>query len=202
MPSRRVLKLIEDVKKECKENGFEFKTHNTERIPDQFFCTGIFDGEGKSLEVAVNRRRWVFTLAHEFGHFKQWQEGLWVGDKAESYWEDFEAWLAGEEKLRPKRLLKCVREIQACESDAEQRAVQILERYKIPFAKDRYIKEANVYVWAYEAVRLTGKWYSYAPTSVMSIVNKAPSTFTASFGDLPEGYLETYQKRCAIRAEP
>ncbi len=189
-----VLSLVDRVRKFCDARGVEVYLRQSSGIGDHAMG-GFFDEAARRLEVAIQAPGWVEVLAHEFGHVQQWAEGAFVDRGTEEAYEQHEAWLSRSIEAPAAQVRQWFRAIQACERDAERRAVSILVEEnaiaEIPF----YVRAANTYVLAYEAARRLRKWPRRSGTNA-ALVALMPSTLVEDLGDLPPGSLRLYTQ-CA-----
>lgn len=165
-----------------------------EKMPG-LLCTGLFEWTPKRITIARYAPKWFQVFVHEFCHFEQAMDGLWISTHEENAFWTFEEWL--QKRINPgeKRITECCRIIQACELDAEQRAVRYIREYKMPIDLEIYIKDANSYVLAYEASRQIRLWYKRRLVNprIRALV---PSTWLHRHDRLPKGFLDEYLIRC------
>ncbi len=113
-------------------------------------CLGFFDNE--ELVVATGSPGWAGILAHEFGHFQQFSEGLFKQpeDGGPDYYDLLEDWYAGRDtgttRKAQKRLQAAFDFVMACELDAERRAVGLISRHRLVVSMPDYIARANGYI--------------------------------------------------------
>lgn len=162
--------------------------------------TGYFDWDTRTIEIARRSRHWFQIFVHEFCHLEQALEGMWISARESNCWKAWEGWLLGERGLPLERLRECTRIIQACELDAEQRVVRHAARFP-SIDLERYRKGANLYVLAYEAARLTRRWYNRSIFRSQPMMSLVPGDrFIDDPEKLPQGFLDRYILMCGRAA--
>ena len=152
-------------------------------------CSGFFSEFPKPrLAVATGKSpdQWLAILAHEFSHACQWKEksSLWGnlfddwGYGQEEASDALDRWLEGEEWSEEK-LEDIVARIRDIEMDCEKRVVDLIDRFSLPLKKTEYIQKANAYVFFYNQVKKTRKWYEkgQAPYEIEDVWKQAPCHF-------------------------
>ena len=91
---------------------------------------------------------------------------------------------------------KYIRELRNCELDCEKRAVKLMKEYNLPIDIKKYIKQANAYVYFYNTMIDTRKWYKKSPCIVKEILDIMPTKFERSYKSLPNKYLRLVKKYC------
>lgn len=196
-----MIELIYKIHLDLMKSGFSFHL-----IPQDFIissdglglpCRGYLDEDTKELAVAIGpgAGRWWYTLCHEYGHFKQWQEGLWAD--GESFY-DFNEWIDGSKELSRKRIDSTIRIVQECERDAERRGLKLLKKYKLPDVKD-YTQRANAYILFYEVIRRHRKWCKpgCSPSMIKEVYSLVSNKAIVKRLDvLPAGFEEAVIKHC------
>lgn len=154
--STSVFTLLNHIQTELDVYGYKLDLQLTDKIhtPENFPCLGYFNEEEKLLSVALQDPNWLFTLVHEYCHFRQQIEGKWTDEFSSSADEQFEKWLKHEIELSDFNVRNIVRCIQECEQDCEERTVKILKAFNINFNCSLYIQQANKYIASYELSRL------------------------------------------------
>jgi hypothetical protein len=196
-----MIELIYKIHIDLLKNGFKLNL-----IPKDFIassdcdglpCRGYFDEETKELAVAIGSGagRWWYTLCHEYGHFKQWQEKLWTTSNSFS---DFSEWIDGSREFSKKHIEKMIRDIQECERDAERRGLKLIKKYKLPDVKD-YIQRANAYILFYEVIRKHRKWCK--PGCSPSLINEvfglvSNKLIVKDLSALPVGFEDAVLRHC------
>lgn len=126
-------------------------------MKDAARCRGFYDEDG-TLAVATGAVDWPGILAHEFGHFEQYNEGLFNADSLsfEPYGV-LEEWYAGK-KHSEKKIGKAFDWVMECELDAERRAVGYISRYQLVSDLGAYIARANGYIVSHLWARKHRQW--------------------------------------------
>jgi hypothetical protein len=115
------------------------------------------------------------TLIHEACHMDQWIEGVdtWIPDKYSI--EIVEDWIHGK-KLTPKKVQKGFNNAIRLELDCERRSIAKAQTYQIPINTEKYIQQANAYLFSYVYTFHTKKWYK-SPYEKTKIWKNMPTTF-------------------------
>lgn len=149
-------------------------------IMDGFHCEGYFTDD--LVCIAKRNPRWIEVLAHEYGHFVQWQTGSKLYRKCygptNNYADIVDHWAKGADIPRGK-VRRAFEAYRAMERECEQITVMLLKSYGIEFDAERYKQEANCTLYMYhfmETHRI--KNYSRSPFK-RSILQKMPSSFRA-----------------------
>jgi len=184
---------------ECAKKGVRVLLESKKSvIADGIKCSGYFDEVKKELRVACNKpqKNWFPIFVHEFCHFEQWKEkDRSFLDVSENYsnnntiWE----WLDGK-NFKYNNIKQSVRSYQRLELDCEKRAVKHIDNFNLSIEKERYIKQANIYILFYSLVLKNRKWYKNQPYEDKNILNVISSTFIKSFTSLPKGYEDSVIK--------
>lgn len=195
--------FIQHVMKQCREAGVTIILHGGASVTaGASVLSGYFDekpdgGKPPELVVATGRKDWIQTLAHEFSHFKQWQDGLFNDPEYFEPYDYYDEWLEHRVELSDETLLRYTRAMQYVEWDAEQRTVALAQEFGIFFNTADYTRRANAYVLFYEVARKHRKWCNRAkPYDIEEIINLMPSDFEYGFGDLPVGYEDLVVSMC------
>ena len=164
---------------------------------------GYFDPDRRELAVASGRSGWVEILAHEYNHFRQWQDGdRWFSDpKISWYWNTLDQWLGGWTNPSEERMRKVSREIALCELDCERRTVKTLKALGYSAKRlRRYARGANAYVWSYEATRVFREWNKpgRGPYDVKELRDLCPPRLMhpSQVQRPPPEFLRVFAKRC------
>lgn len=149
-------------------------------IMDGFHCEGYFTDD--CVCIAKRNPRWIEVLAHEYGHFIQWQTGSKLYRKCygptNNYADIVDHWAKGADIPRGK-VHRAFETYRAMERECEQITVMLLKSYGIEFDAERYKQEANCTLYMYhfmETHRI--KNYRRSPFN-RSILQKMPSSFRA-----------------------
>jgi hypothetical protein len=162
--------------------GIRLVFRNAEYVMmDGFRCEGYFNDD--SVCIAKRNPRWIEVLAHEYGHFIQWQTGSILYKKCygptNNYADIVDLWAKGGDVSRGK-VRRAFETFRAMERECERITVMLLKSYGIDFDVERYKQEANCTLYMYhfmETHRI--KKYRKSPYK-RSILQKMPSSFRAS----------------------
>jgi hypothetical protein len=171
----KVLELVKD--------GIGVNFHNKRVIkdPDIGVCSGFFDGESKSLQVAVKRPQseWIPIFIHEYSHYRQWKENCREWRNSDKIWDKINlwSWLAEDEEYTPTQLKKCKLITQQLEQDCDKRAVALIDEFGLPINRDLYIQSSNAYILFYNICVDQRKWYKKSPYSDSRINSQMPKKF-------------------------
>ena len=174
-----ISKFLQMVQDDCSRHGVEIEFHpKTEiKLSKNIQVSGYWNDEERKLCVAIYCEQWLTVLAHEYGHFCQWKENKFSDKATSQAYSDFDDWIDKKKELSKNKLQKTCELIQACELDCEKRALKFIKEYKLDRNEKLYIQKANSYVLAYEAARVTRKWFKTAPSSVNKVFSNMPKTF-------------------------
>jgi hypothetical protein len=89
--------FIELVKSGCKKHkvSCKLKDVNYLKPTPTIRCTGYFDDESKTLQVAMKQKDAFEILVHEYSHLTQWVEEVPVYTKATKYLLAVDKWIDG-----------------------------------------------------------------------------------------------------------
>jgi hypothetical protein len=115
----------------------------------QFKCSGLCDGY--EMVVAKKSPRFHTVFVHEFSHLTQMVD-------APSRWTDSgDIWSGMENgKVSLKQWQEFVKTI-AMERDCERRSLNLIKKFDIT-CPEHYARNANIYLYYYQYVFLTGNW--------------------------------------------
>jgi len=137
-------------------NGIEVLLSSKGRIfddeddPSDTGRFGMFDDEEKSIDVACGKENWELVLAHEYCHFTQWKDGLFDDLTVIAAYAMLDPWITGKRDYQQEVITKGIRAMQWIESDNENRTIALLDKWKVPYDREKYIRKSNVYVLYYE----------------------------------------------------
>lgn len=191
-------KLIGHMMNELAEAGIQMSFYAANNFGDAGGkISGAFSDEEKTLEVSTDVENWLHVFAHEYCHFKQWQEGLFDDVEQIAAYATFTSWLDGSRELPPKMLTGFIRKMQWLEMENEQRTINLLKKFEVDFDEAEYIRGANIDILSYEFCRRIRKWNT-ATLNVpeMAELMRSDRLVTEKeFGTLPEGF-EMIAVRC------
>jgi len=164
---------------------------------------GFFCYEDKILRVATNKplSKWFHVFVHEFGHFLQWKENCKAWQESfygtlDSSTEVF-AWVDGK-RMTTKKIDECVSRARDLELDCERRAYQLIKEFELPISLDEYAQKANSYVYMYNWLRQSRRWYptGKAPYENPKIWTKLPKHLNGSYSEIPKYMMELFDEHC------
>lgn len=161
-------------------------------------CSGFFSELPRpKLAVAMGKpeNEWTVILAHEFSHANQWKEQADVWTNLFHDWsrgreeasDALDRWLEGED-WSESQIQDVVGRIRDVERDCEERTVKLLTTYGLLDDPTEYIQKSNAYVYFYNHVAKTRKWYEAgkAPYEIPEIWTRAPKEFIKTESTPPE----------------
>lgn len=190
--TKKEREFVRYVKAECRKHGIRCvfrKVSYFRTTPGS--CIGYFDDANKVLAVAMKRSDWIETLAHEFAHLTQWQDGIDLWHKSERSVPLMEKWLLGKPVRRIKRHLEICRDL---ELDNEKRTVKIIKKFKLNVDLDNYIRKANAYIHFYNHIYHTRKWNigSENPRTDRRKLSVIPANFRMNYSKIPKKIQKIY----------
>jgi len=153
--------------------------------------SGAFSEDDKILEVASGRDDCLQVFAHEYCHFKQWQDGLFEDIEVIAAYSCFTPWLLRQRELSEEQLELFIRKMQWLEMENEKRTVKLLKKFKVDFDEEEYITKTNIYMHSYELCKRVRKWHKkalYDLPELMELVSGEEFLKEEDFGELPEGF--------------
>lgn len=185
--------LLGHMMEELVEAGIEIHLHPAKRIAsdDGGTISGGFSDEEKLLEVAAKRDDWLLVLAHEYCHFKQWQDGIFDELEVIAAYSVFTPWLLKKRELPPEMLETFIRKMQWLEWENENRTIELLRQFRVDFDEEDYIKKVNIYLHSYELCRRTRKWHKkslYDVPELLELVSGDEIIGEEEWALLPEGF--------------
>jgi hypothetical protein len=190
-------KLLSHIILDLVENGVRLTLVPDEKvvIEDGGDCFGYFQEEDLEIEVATKREDWLHVLAHEYCHFKQFQEGIFDDPMMIAAYSAYDPWVSGKREFLSPLVESFCRKMQWLEKNNEERTVALLDEFKVEYDRELYIRKANVYVLTYEVSRRLRRhqnhpvWGRYPEVGAMVPGDRFLSE--SEFGDLPSGFMST-----------
>jgi hypothetical protein len=158
----------------------------------------VFD-EGQRLIIQRVRgelKDWGPTFIHEYCHFLQWKKGKYASFLYGEAGGDFDYWLKKKVKLGDKELNLIVNRIKRCELDCEKTVVKMIKKHKLEINVEQYTKNANAYIYSYNMIVETKRWYKDSPHATREILDIMPGHFLSRYDRTPKKYRELYLKYC------
>jgi hypothetical protein len=178
---------------------FEIYTEKLIELEGGFKVAGYFQGGfPDTFAVALEHPFFLGNFIHEYCHFRQGQDEVFNIDE-EAY--DFDNWLLGKYYSR-KRIEECVRAIQACELDCEQRVVNCVQQYNFSDFPDisEYIRLANCYIFLYNVCLERRQWMNGKPASeVVEFNDLVPGIWFDDYTISPPGFNKIASRECFVQ---
>lgn len=168
---------------------------------------GLYDGDAHTLTVCVTdsegkiHQDWLKLFIHESCHMDQdiEQVSVWLASEISdtNAFTIVDEWLNGIIELSPKQIETYIDMMQAIELDCEKRAIAKIKKYKLKIDQTQYIKEANAYLYFYEALKETRKWTKPGKGAyrIPEIVAICPDTYQKEYKSNRE-VIELIKKLC------
>ena len=189
--------FIELVKNGCKKHkvSCKLKDVNYLKPTPTIRCTGYFDDESRTLQVAMKQRDAFEILVHEYSHLTQWIDKVPVYTKANKYLLAVDEWIAGTD-LPEIVIDTAIQGIVDLELDNEKRSAKLIDKYGLSVDKESYVKKANAYLYFYHWMRKTRKWCSpnNPPYRNKNIVAAMPTTFRGKYNKLPKRFEKVFEQ--------
>jgi hypothetical protein len=177
--------FLKHVREHLKEYGGKLVFGRGDRVNCGDGCRsiGYFSDRPLEIRVAVNSRDPISTVAHEYAHFLQWidtpQNIMQADDRASLLVFD---WLGGKE-FENRDVEKAFCRVMVMERDAERRAVEIMKKFGLDINYDKYIRQANCYIYMHWIMKERRSWRykpgSRDPMGCRSLISQMPNTFKA-----------------------
>lgn len=189
--------FIELVKNGCKKHKVSCKLKNVNYLKPTptIRCTGYFDDESRTLQVAMKQRDAFEILVHEYSHLTQWIDKVPVYTKANKYLLAVDEWIAGTD-LPEIVIDTAIQGIVDLELDNEKRSAKLINKYGLSIDKESYVKKANAYLYFYHWMRKTRKWCSpnNPPYRNKNIVAAMPTAFRGKYDKLPKRFEKVFEQ--------
>ena len=189
--------FIELVKNGCKKHkvSCKLKDVNYLKPTPTIRCTGYFDDESRTLQVAMKQRDAFEILVHEYSHLTQWIDKVPVYTKANKYLLAVDEWIAGTD-LPEIVIDTAIQGIVDLELDNEKRSAKLIDKYGLSVDKESYVKKANAYLYFYHWMRKTRKWCSpnNPPYRNKNIVAAMPTAFRGKYDKLPKRFEKVFEQ--------
>jgi hypothetical protein len=170
---------------------------------DGLNCSGYFSDHEPELVVACYKptQDWLRILVHETCHRDQWAENSkWWRYKVDGYdpliW--LQEWLDQEIELSGQKLTDVLTGSAMIELDCERRAVEKIKDYELPIDICEYRKKANAYVWFYQAMRYSRRWYAKnkSPYQIREVWEAMPNDFDNDYSKIPRKFKDLMLAHC------
>lgn len=168
--------------------------------------SGYFCDATPEFVVACYKKTedWLPIFVHESCHRDQclentriWTKTIDGHDPLTMLWQ----WLDKTIELTPQRLHEVTQAVLKIELDAERRAARKIKRFKLPIDLERYIKQANAYVYFYLSMQETRRWYGKgkSPIYLDEVWRQMPAHFDNDYMDIPPKYRMLMLEHCYDR---
>jgi hypothetical protein len=195
--------FVNDLLHQAKERGVNLILSKEPRVhlASGGECGGYFDGEKATLAVGCGRpfEEWFPVLIHESCHMDQWIDnaeswtGAYIGGTESVTLLDL--WFDRHIELTEEQLWKVVDASREVERDCEERTVEKIIRYGLPFNPQEYAQKGNAYVYSYNMMGLTRKWYGTGnePYLNESVWKCLPTDFNRDYTQTPRFVFDLYR---------
>ena len=189
--------FVELVKNGCKKHKVSCKLKDVNYLKPipSIRCTGYFDDESRTLQVAMKQKDSFEILVHEYSHLTQWIDKVPVYVKANKYLLLVDAWITGTDL--PSHIIEsAIQGVVELELDNEKRSAKLIEKYDLSIDKEKYIKKANAYLYFHHWMRKTRRWSSSAnpPYRNKNIIAAMPSNFRGKYDKLPKRFEKLFEQ--------
>lgn len=164
-------------------------------------CDGVdvggFFAADDGIVAAGKNKRFLGILAHEYCHFLQWKHEFPGFARFDKHFPAWNSWLNGKRNLNKKDLHIRFLAIRNLELDCERRTVELIRKYKLPVNIEKYIQDANAYMYFYAYIKKHRIWPN--KKIPMTIKNKMPIRFLKKANDyniMPEEFEHLMTKHC------
>jgi hypothetical protein len=175
-------------------------------------CNGYWDFDSMTFAAAMDQPKDAILrlLVHEYGHFTQWKENreiywLAVGNHpmAEKFGQRniesmFFGWLEGSEEYSQQVVEVICNVAKHLELDCERTTVELIRKYDLPIDLEDYIRRACAYVYFYNTLPETRKWYAVGkePYNIPELLQLMPTTLENDFAETPLEAIKIMKERC------
>ena len=195
--TRHDKKFMEHVKNECKKYKISCKLKDVKYLKPvpSIRCTGYFDDEEMTLQVAMKEKGCFEILVHEYGHLTQWVDKAPVYTKANKYLLAVDDWVTGTE-LPDFVVDAAIQGVVDLELDNERRSVKLIDKHNLSIDKEDYIRKANAYLYFYHWMRKTRKWCrpENMPYKNKRIVAAMPTTLRGKYDKMPKRIQQIFEQ--------
>lgn len=189
--------FMEMVKNGCKKHKVSCKLKDVNYLKPipTIRCTGYFDDESRTLQVAMKQKDSFEILVHEYSHLTQWVDKVPVYVKANKYLLAVDAWISGEQ-LSDSMIDAAIQGVIDLELDNEKRSAKLIEKYDLSIDKEKYIKKANAYLYFHHWMRKTRRWLSSTnpPYRNKNIIAAMPNNFRGQYYKLPKRFEKLFKQ--------
>ena len=195
--SKKDKEFMELVKSECKKYKVSCKLKDVKYLKPtpRIRCTGYFDDENRTLQVAMKQRDSFEVLVHEYCHLTQWIDKVPVYTKANKYILAVDKWIEGTD-LQDSVIDAAIQGCVDLELDNEKRSLKLIDVYGLSIDKELYVKKANAYLYFYHWMRKTRRWSApkNLPYRNKRIIDAMPTTFKGKYDKLPKKFEKLFEQ--------
>jgi hypothetical protein len=173
--SKGAKKFISDLAAKCVSHNISLKLISDNQVDaESIACSGYFDEE--DIVVATKKKDWLDVLVHESCHLDQFVERSKFWTSGDEGIRTIEKFLSRSKFINMTKLKNSIIDTIMLELDCEKRTVKKIKKYNLDVNIDKYIKQANSYLFSYWTIYSDRKWYPF-PYNNPKIYNKFPSKF-------------------------
>lgn len=165
------LKLVD---KDLRENGIKLILSISDVYMDNVIVAGYFSEYKREIVVKIEDN-FVETLIHEYCHFLQFKNKKELWKKSKLALNVMWNWLDGVD-YHKQTITKAIRIVQELELDCEKNTIDIIEKYKLPIDKVKYIKYANAYILFHNYIIKNRVWFKDGLETMKEYVDLMPLT--------------------------
>ena len=193
--TNNVKNFLGDLVEACYENKITLKlVHSKQLHIGKIKCSGMFDE--KSLQVSTDHdlEIWLGVLVHESCHMDQYLQNIQIWRDIDPHLIRVDSWVTDPDYKIWKKA-EAFEKVVELELDCEKRAIKKINKYKLPINKERYIRGANSYLFAYGAAMRNRRWYKH-PYKRAEIWGVMPGKFLrlANYVDPKHPLLDVYDE--------
>lgn len=195
--------FINDLMLKAKEHGVNMIMSKEPRVAlgSGGECGGYFDGDKATLAVGCGRPfdEWFSILVHESCHMDQWIEkdptwdASYIGGVESVVLLDL--WFDHHIELTEEQIWKVVDASREVERNCEERTVAKILHYGLPIDAQEYAQKGNAYVYAYNMMGFTRKWYGTGnePYLNRKVWKNLPADFNRDYSKTPKSVFDLYR---------
>lgn len=177
---------------------YDNKHHKT--FPGNQRVVGYFCESEMVCYGAAKHPEFAPTMVHEYCHMDQWLSGIpeWSDYQAIHDEYDLEGWLAKKVVLDNHEICAAIKVTQALELDCEKRAVKQILKYDLPINLDKYVRQANAYMYHIATVPIMGSHPKTvnSPLRTPECWRLMPNYFIDDYEDIPQEFLIAAREHC------
>ena len=204
------------VRKEVRKSGGRCHLPTSKRyitFPNGSHVNGYWDCDDMLLCAALGQSedQAFALLVHEFCHFIQWRTKrtpyMVLYDKNHpickatglSIEEVFFNWVdGGSDDVEKDLVIQAGKICRDMELDCERLSYNLIKTLDLPIDRERYAQKAAAYVYFYNVILETRKWYKIGqePYNTPAILDKMPCNLKRKFDKTPKSISKLMQAHC------